>query len=177
MSGPVMAALSKQLFGVLKSLQQQAAADVNLTVEQRITNLIKEEITATVVGSNELGVSSIAEDVEGFRSSKNFKVNNDWMGGIYQYRDLEDSTVKRKSFYHRQGMTEYPLKFQNFYGKNKERSLIALLQELKNQGRVAETLFEAFGGITFKRGYTAGRYTPDQKLYDENAKRRRSVRV
>lgn len=177
MSGPVMAALSKQLFGVLKSLQHQAAADVNLTVEQRITALIKEEISATVSGSGRLGVESIADSVEGFSSSKQFRVNNDWMGGIYQYRPLSDETVKRKFFYHRKAGGEYPLKFQNYYGQTKEKSLVALLSELGNQANIAETLFMAFGGLQFKRGYELGRYVPDQRLYDAQAQRRRNVRV
>ncbi len=177
MSGPVMAALSKQLFGVLNSLKQQAAADVNLTVEQRITDLIKEEISATVSGSPRLGVESIADSVEGFSSSKQFLVNNDWMGGIYQYRDLSEETMKRKFFYHRQAGKANPLKFQNYYGPTKEKSVVSLLRELGNQANIAETLFMAFGGLQFKRGYELGRYTPDQRLYDAQAQRRRNVRV
>lgn len=178
MSGPVMAALSKQLFGVLKSLQHQAAADVNLTVEQRITSLIKDEISATVSGSGRLGVESIADSVEGFSSVKQFRVNNDWMGGSYTYKELSPETVKRKFFYHRNaGGREYPLKFQNYYGPTKEKSLVSLLSELGNQANIAETLFMAFGGLQFKRGYELGRYTPDQRLYDAQAQRRRNVRV
>lgn len=178
MSGPVMAALSKQLFGVLKSLQHQAAADVNLTIEQRVANMVKEEIGATVSGSQPMGLKSIHYQVEQLEWSEDFEVTNDWMGGYYRYRDLSPETDKRKYFYSRIKSREMPLKYQNYYGHRPNKSLVALLKELKDQARISETLFMLFGGIQYKKqGYELGKFNPDQRLYDAQAKRRRSVRV
>lgn len=193
MSGPFMAAFSKQLFGIVKSLQNQAAADVNLTIEQRVANMVKDEISATVSGSAKLGVEAMANTVEQLKRSDKFRLNNDWMGGSYVYKDLAAETLKRKYFYHRIRNGEMPLKFQNYYGSpitrgrgrgrrrpadNPNNSLVALLNELKNQANIAETLFMAFGGIQYKKqGYELGKFNPDQRLYDAQAKRRRSVRA
>lgn len=98
-------------------------------------------------------------------------------GGYKQYAPLEDTTIKRKSYYTKDKDADMPLRYHGFYNKSPD-ALYTVLDRMSDHNQLASRLFEALGEYKPRSYRTEYRDVDiEEGMYDRPSAKRRTTRT